>query len=123
MTRNAEIGGALERLKMALAEAGWPNASVWLDDNGMATADGATVPGAVWWAAYEVAFKGLCESVTCDGVCSDGTSGCIGIHPCWSCWNEGLGDECGAGRCKNPDLPRWPDRSLLGFQFDSREDE
>lgn len=86
--------------KMALSEAGYPNAGVACthhrpDGDHSITMSGPNgVPDAITWMAHQVVMRG-------EGI------------PCWPCWNADLGDECADGDCHHPDEDRFPPRHML----------
>lgn len=78
-----------EKLRMLLAEAGYPNATIReYDDMGPAVdltpGDPGSVPDLVVWRAFRLITE------------SEGRSD----HPCFDCWMMGYGDECADGDCR-----------------------
>lgn len=101
---SAEV--VMERLRMALAEAGYPD--VPLNHDGCHDVDGwprVTSPTsavrnpAVWWAANELVYP---------------------RRPCWACWiaaskwrRSEPAASCELGNCTHPNGPARPPRELL----------
>jgi hypothetical protein len=78
-----------DRVKMALSEAGFPDAIIHGPDNDPSVViDGFTgPPGVVCWKAMRLAH---------------GNS-----LPCFPCWDVGYGDECADGRCHADEIRNW----------------
>ena len=103
MTAEGDV--LVERVRVCLAEAGWPDAEVWegpqrrWDGKPEVWAPFRGVPEAVWWMAGTLAYGGG--------------------DPCWSCWwgnsrSAERHNACSAGDCQAaPDEPRRPPRELL----------
>lgn len=94
-----------ERIKMALAEAGYPGAVVVKNEyrrlSWMNFAEYLAFhlhAYAAWWAANELVLP----------VYEDGRA-----HPCWLCFSTGQGVDCARGDCSYPASPRWPPTELL----------
>ena len=99
----SDVDALCDRIKMALAEVGYPDA-VLIIENGMPVWDSynnSRAADAAWWMACELA----------------GPSLPIG-HACWPCWSSdtfdiGIGQRCADGECSHPEGPRFPPRELL----------
>jgi len=99
----------IERVRMALAEAGYPDAHVGIYDHprGGAHYGWTRFPGtdharAAWWMVQQVVLRSV--ERTC----------------CWACYlassrcnDDRTGQDCSDGNCHNPDGPKLPPRELL----------
>jgi len=91
----------IEQLRMALAEAGYPDANVQPDPWRWFTPEHTERTFAVWWMAIEVVVPDE--------------------HGCWACYSDPLNNvtrgwfliACRDGNCAHPDGPARPPRHLL----------
>jgi hypothetical protein len=85
---------------MAMSEAGYPDVELFQSgtaSNGWPNiGNRRQIPGAVWWAACDIAYEGT--------------------GACWTCWSTmepDIHSACMAGNCANPEGPARPPKELL----------
>jgi hypothetical protein len=106
MTNIEDVPVLLERIRMVLAEAGYPGTCVWRQGKNLVM-DGE-IGMTVAWTAFEIGLFG------------------VGCMACWPCWSQSLGDgsrslgdgssarkDCEVGNCWHPNEPRRPPRHLI----------